>query len=54
MLPRKPNHELILYLVLPCYNEEETLTYSAEALTSKLTCLIRTKNSFPKRAGFYL
>ena len=50
MLPRKPNHELILYLVLPCYNEEETLTYSAEALTSKLTCLIRDEKLISEKS----
>lgn len=43
MLSRKPNNELILYLVLPCYNEEETLPYSADILLAKLSCLIHEK-----------
>lgn len=50
MLPRKPNNELILYLVLPCYNEEETLPYSAEILLCKLSCLIHEKRLISEKS----
>lgn len=50
MLPRKPTHERILYLVLPCYNEEETLPYSAEILLKKLSCLSKEKGLISEKS----
>ena len=40
MIKRKPKTETILYIVLPCYNEEEALANSAEQLLSKWKQLV--------------